>query len=346
MRTNALTATLLALLMAVSLSCYPSRNAIMESLQYSYGPKDAWLKPLIIPFHKDVFNLEETGKVDSIKAIVKGKTSIIIFNDNGSLTIKTDGDATASANDTLQWWTVGRGLYAKDTDTGKLNHVIITNDGNSKLGMVALIDPVNKIFLVEVVCYPLADYIALYDFNKDTITYRSKRYDGRLYCLGRDKILLCQYITHDYFHHSIDWKYTDPYMKKFSRSPLTDALNRLKLSIYPYDKNISMEHRIILGTAKKKKPALIDYSSFIVRWDKDEKNVSVREIETEQYCGVSGQCGFGGETQLSGDGKMGQNQCALESRRLLQWRRGLHLRPRPGAPGRNLSSPPVRHVLV
>lgn len=265
------------------------------------------LKPIKINSFRKISGISGIARQDHLAGI-NGKGEFITIQIDHKLKahLKTvvpkfppfDGWELKSDNEyNFIWKTRGRGLYALDIETQKTGHCISSNNGNDKVVNTQLIDPENKIFMIELSrlgpgLSGLAGFIyVLYDLNRDKIIFESEIYAAHTYRLNDQYNFHCDILGKD--HDILKWYLIDKSNKKIENK-LTQKMTDMQINIWPKTKGISVKQKMMIGTSKTIKNAY-----FSIRWDEKFEEIKIEPIIRQRPDGNFMDEAF----EFSGDGK-------------------------------------------
>jgi len=245
------------------------------------------LKPLKITSLIKINNITGIGLKDHIAGINgSGKFIVIKINKNELITVKNaagifptvDGMEVNSDNEyNFVWNTRGRGFYAADIDTKLKGHCVASSNANDKIVNCQLIDPENKIFLIELSrlgrLTDIEGFIyVLYDLNSNDIIFESKVEDTIHYRFNKDNILTCKiYGENNEFGK---WYLTDLNGKNITENNLTKKLTELNFFSASKTKVFSTKSNTLLTKLEVNNETVY----YTVRWDEKFEEIKIEPI--------------------------------------------------------------------
>ena len=175
----------------------------------------------------------------------------------------------------LLWSKQGRGFYAVDLESKKVEHIIVSHDGDSEIRNTFVINPAKKIFYIEQLTLTETGKgkFFIYDYSNNSIQFTSNRFDGMHFPFTDSSLLWIEF----YDQTKVRWHITDLEMQNVKENDLTKKLTELQIIVDDHEINYNTSHRIMFGWSDLSNLVNPDVTPFyLIRWD-----VAMKDIKTE-----------------------------------------------------------------
>jgi hypothetical protein len=261
-------------------------------LELGFDSMDRKIIPEIVQYKDEVANVLEVNIPNSFILVDIGITSKIIqISDDYELKVVETlpgpfGDEHQS--DPLNkviWAKYGRQFSAYDIVSKKSGTVVASHDGDEAILSMNLLDPVKKIFAIDIVHYTFnvaesPKWYILYDLLNDTIIYKSPPYDGFIIPFSIGNLLFVESVCDSTMKYiGQNWQSTDFYLKKQPNNELMKRLNESKIQIYPRLSNLfSLQRNIFIGSQVHSLGRFSEDIQCSIRWKPDFTDIKIEPL--------------------------------------------------------------------
>ena len=224
--------------------------------QKGYGEKNMQrLQPVIIELKKLIDGIVEINRPDAIGTLNENcQFSEIKILSEKDIKITPFlqgfpgrfGDRLKS-DENFIWLQGGRGFYFLDYETKQKGWCLFSEDGNDEAQNSFLVDPQEKIFLIEgKQLYPVKGYFyVLYSLKEGKVVFNSEVFRGAFNPLSSKNLLFEDYKTGRV--QDVVWYITDLYQKEKKEYKLTKEMTKLQMTVWPRTRTFCPKRKMMLG---------------------------------------------------------------------------------------------------
>jgi hypothetical protein len=261
-------------------------------LELGFDSMDRKIIPEIVHFKDEVANILEVNIPNSLVLVDMGSTcKIIQISDDYELKIVETlpgpfgEEHQSDPSDNVLWAKNGRQFSAYDIVSKKTGTFVASHDGDEAILAMTLVEPIKKIFAVEVIHYAFKVaqspvYYVLFDLLNDTIIYKSPLFDGSLAPFKNDTMLFIEAIL-DSNKNFIGqkWQKTDLHLSKYSDNELITQLNKNKIQIsLEHSNRISLSKQIMIAQKRYITNSLYPFIECSIRWKPDFTDIKIEPL--------------------------------------------------------------------